>query len=673
MDTPSQPAVSSNAPLELKELPPNASRKPHTLIIILLVVTILAVGGFAALRITGWNPLQQSLSPEQVISKMLDSIPDITSAHYALEGSLKSEPREAGAQPIAVEVPEIADRKAAIVRDRERLSELTQIVSRLISEKRAAKAYPVSLVGLMGDTDKIKDPSTQQQYGYRQDRAGAGFTLHVQLETDAAARAYTKAVNEDIKFSEKERDPIGVKTLIEIHEDMPSVYASVDYSDASPYPIGMVFDGIYQYLPTELDARLAISGDSESDASKENDLAFHMTGSVAFGGASFSSGLDILKQAQEFFVRVNEAPSLGFFDFAALKGKWIKAVPEDTYGTFLGSMLYREGDASVDKQSARLIRQYQLVFRLLKEENLIKVSKEFPQDKTGQERLYHYAITLDRNKFPQFYTRLTEETKKEFGDDAIFAFNEETLTYLKSPEFGTFYDALEKNIQLELWVDANDFSPRKISYSQRLVPPDTVLKLKDSQYRFGIVVGLSAINKPVVIEVPTASMSVDEARMFLTGETIEKIKYERQVAQIEAVRRAIRIYFSHTGRDPKNLNELLQKINDVPGSSTSTESGGLVSLDKYDVRTLKEENRPFLSVVPKDIYTGAEYVYTSDGKTYQLKYSITLPPKQEEDISSYEYDSIRRNHVEGLNTATESTLSLEAQAANKKNPQSLSF
>lgn len=425
---------------------------------------------------------------------------------------------------------------------------------------------------------------------------------------------------------------------------------------------------MYQYLPVEVDANLKVSGQSESDVTKSNDSSFNATGKLALGGTSFSTGLDILKIADAFFVRVNEAPSLGFFDLAALKGKWIKAVPEDAYGTFLGSVFYRDDEKSVDKQSARLITQYQLLFRLLKEENLIQVSQEFPQEKLDNEQLYHYAIKLDRSKFANFYKRLTEETKKEFGDDAIFKFNEETLTYLQSQEFAKFYDALEKNIQLELWVDASDFSPRKISYTHRLVPPDTIAKLKDKQYRFNLVVGLSNVNQPVAVEAPAGTTTVDEARTLLTGETLEQIKYSRQVAQVRAIRDAIQLYFEHTGRDPENLNELTKKINDVPAGPAPTKTDDF-AFSNYQLKAMKEKNRPFLTILPKDIFTGAEYGYTSDGTTYKLTYQIKLPPKREDKIQDYQFDYIRRESVEGLNTATEKVMSLEVEEANKNNPR----
>lgn len=624
--------------------------------VLVLVIAALAAGGFGLAYVAGWNPFVRPLSPDEVVSKMLDSITEVKSARYDVEGSFKAEPREAGARPVAVDLPEYEAKKEALKRDQQRLLAINTIVSQLKFEKSQDKRFPESLTQLFpGRPEAINDPSTKQPYEYRQEAGGAKFSLNIQLETEAAARAYQKALADG---------PTGeASRLITIHDDTPTAYASVSLADISPYPLGFNLDDMYQYLPVEVDANLKVEGQSEVQFSGSGGSRFNASGKLDLGGSSFAAGLEILKVADTFFVRVNEAPSLGFFDLAALKGKWIKAVPEDAYGTYLGSVFYRDDDKNLDKQSARLIGQYQLLFRLLKEENLIAVSQEFPKEKVENAQLYHFAIKLDRSKLPDFYRRLSEETKKEFGDDAIFKFNEETLAYLQGQEFAAFYDALEKNIQLELWVDASDFSARKISYAHRLIPPDSVKKLKDKQYRFNLVVGLSDINQWVSVEGPLGDIiSVDEARVLLTGETLEQIKYSRQIAQVRAIREAIRLYYEHTGRDPLALSELLQKINNVPAGPAPTKADDF-DFSSYQLQEMKEKNKSFLTVLPKDIFTGAAYGYTSDSKTYKLTYKIKLPPKREDVIQDYEYDSIRRESVEGTNTSTEKVMSLEAEAA----------
>ncbi len=603
---------------------------------------------------------------------MLGSLTNVKSAHYNVNASFSSEPRDADAKPLAVLVPAIAQKKEALKRDQQRLSGLEDIVAALKYEKKKNKVYPLILSSLYSDKPgAILDPTTHQQYGYRQEKNGNDFTLDIELETDAAARAYFESLENQVKYSDKINPLKEANKLIEIHDTTLVGYAYVNFSDVSPLPLGFDYDSMYQYLPAEIKAVVAVGGQNESDLTKSNDLTFNANGKLELGGTSFAAGLDVVKKADTFFVRLNEAPSFGFFDLAALKGKWIKAVPEDAYGTILGGIFYHSGDQTIDKQSARLLKQYQLVFQLLKEENLIQVKQEFPQIKEGKEKLYHYAITLDRSKLADFYQRLTQETKKEFGDDAIFTFNEETLTYLQGKDFAQIYDALEKNITLELWIDSKTFQPRRIAYSLRLVPPDSILKLKEKQHRFTLNVGLANVNQPLVVDVPPTTISVDEARMLLTGESLESIKYGRQVARVQAVRDAISVYDAYTGHHPATLSDLLKKSSEV--QAVPSPSPGSESFSLYQLKDLKNKNKPFLNFLPKDIFTNADYVYTTDGASYTLVYQMKLPPKREDQVQDYQYDYIRKQYVEGTNTATEKIMSVEAGGSSDNTSSSSVF
>ncbi len=639
---------------------PKPRRASSRIIIILLVIAILLVLGVIAAKLTHWNPFVGNLPSDQVISKMLDSIPDVMSAHYDVGASFVSEQREQGAQSLDVALPEFAQQKEALKRDQQRLSARSSIIIALQNHEIKTKQYPISLASIFqGNSDTILDPSTHQQYGYRQEQGGKNYTLDIELETDAAARAYQKALEDAAKYSDTVVSPSKPTKLIQAHDETAPTYVSLSFSDVSPSPLGFNLDGLYQYLPVDIKANLAVAGQGNSDATKANDSSFNVAGTLALGSTTFAGGVDVLKKADTFYIRLNDAPSFGFFDLAAIKGKWVTVRPEDRV-TGITGVLSSDSNISGKNGGAILIKQYQILFRALKEENLIQVSQEFPQAKTAQGSLYHYAIKLDRSKFADFYKRLTDETQKEFGDKAPLKFSQETLAYLQSEDFTKFYDVLDENTQLELWVDASSFAPRKISYTYRFVPPDSLTKLKGKQYKLNLVAGLSDINQPIAVEIPGGAISVDEAQVLLTGDSPEKIKYDRQVSNIRTIRNAIETYYGYTGHDPATLSELLKNISDVPAGNDKP-SG----FARYEIDIMKKNKDPFLSSLPKDVYTGNDYEYKSDGKTYTLTYQLKLPPKNENVIRDYEYDSIRSEYVEGQNTATEKTASVEAQAAKK--------
>ncbi len=664
MDQPSE--ISTSLPLASPPVyssPPASPKrsKKTPLIVAGSVLIILLIAGGSLAYMSGWLPFGRSLSPDEVLDRMLANVLDINSASYDIKLAFKSEPRTADATPWAADLPQFQARMQAIKRDRQRLSNLPAIQQSIRKYYNKNKIDPPSLDQLSTPDTYINqpsllDPQTQQLYGYRQEAGGQNYTLHIQLETDAAIEAYQKTLADQEKGSPIIRD----SRTIEITKDSPIIYASVNFSDVSPYPIASNFNEFYQYLPIEIDAFVQLSGQNESEISQTNDGAYNLSGQLALGGATFNGAAELRKKGEDYYLNIQQAPSLGFFDLAALKQKWIKAVPRDAYNTWLGSLLYRSRDESIDKRGALLLRQYQLILQLLQQEEVLQIVQEFPREKADGRNLYHYQVKMDRDKFANFYRRLTQAVEQEFGDQAIIKFDEETQRYLDSDEFSQFYDTLDKNITLELWVDDQNFWPRKFAYTVRLVPPDTVPKLQDIQYRFTLTAGLDDINQPISIETPVDSITVDQAQVLLTGKSLEQVRLSRQQSQLRAIRNALQAYYIHTGNYPEDLTRLLKKVSQIPARQDDDQPENKFSSGSYELKRLQKKDDPFLQVIPQDIFTNQPYNYTSTNDSYQLKYTVQMPPKREDDISDYRYDFNQRLFVPGINTATADNLSIEA-------------
>ncbi|MDO8512654.1 MAG: hypothetical protein Q7S57_05235 [bacterium] len=619
-------------------------------VLLLIVVVLVVVGVGIAYFAFGWNPFQPALLPDQVISKMLDNVPTVKSAKYDAEITFRSEPRDPGALPMVLEAPKVAEQSKAVDRDRERMRVASNIMEELATYKHNHKTYPTNLADAVIDKQEVIDPLTGQQYGYRQEQGGASFLLHIQLETDSVTQAAQKGYDELVKTN-KNFPPKTIKNrLIEIDPTSSIFSINVKPASTSPYPVTFGVDTIYQYLPVEIDAKINLSGQSDVESTKGADNAFSGSGKVTMGGSSFAGGLDIISKNMEYYARITEAPSLGFFDLASLKGKWIKATKDD-----LDSWGWSNEDtAKLDAENVKALQQYKLFFKILKENNLILVTKELPKEKTAEGTFYHYVIQLDLKKSAAFYKSLTDTMEKEFGKDSLIKFNEATATYLQGEEFQQVYGILQKNITMELWVDQKDFTPRKFSYSLRLVPPDSVQKMQGKQYRLGVSVGLSQINQKFTATAPSPTISVDEATSLVTGQSIDQINLGKQVGNIRDIRTGLEYYFDRTGKYPAALSDLLKKVADVPASSPIKDPKDF-SLRSLDAKI--QLDRAFVTALPKDAYTKTDYSYSTDGKMYQLKYTIKMPPK---DLSSpYGTDYNRSEVVDGTNTATEKELSVE--------------
>ena len=503
---------------EVKPEPPK-SRK-ILVVALILVLGIALIGGGALAYVSGYIPfLQRSLTPEEVIDRMLGSIVDIKSASYETKMEFKSEARDAGARTWEEIIPEFKEKKSGLENDTERLSNLLDIQNAIrgfyVKNNRDPESLEELAVSESSVAEKITDPKTGQKYGYRQESGGLDYVLHIEMETDEAIETYRKGAQ-----AQGAEAAIRQGNVIEVTKDTPSVYVYADSSEIAPYPVNLNIDNVYQYLPVEVDGALSASGHVEIDSTQKNDASYNMSGTLAPGGMTFSAGMDIRKKDNDYYLRINEAPSLGFFDLAALKQKWIKVEPEEVYNTYLQEA--DSGKDGLEEKSEMLARQYQLILQEMQLHDLIYVVNEFPREKEGDDSLYHYQIKLDREKIAGFYEGLSRKMESQFGDSAVIKFNEKTNEYLQGEEFARAYDALDENVSLELWVDAKNFWPRRISYSQRMVPPDSIKKLEGKQYRFTMTAGMADVNEPFTVDAPAEYMSVEEAKALLSGQSSEE-------------------------------------------------------------------------------------------------------------------------------------------------------
>lgn len=64
-----------------------------------------------------------------------------------------------------------------------------------------------------------------------------------------------------------------------------------------------------------------------------------------------------------------------------------------------------------------------------------------------------------------------------------------------------------------------------------------------------------------------------------------------------------------------------------------------------------------ITQIPKDVFTGKDYIYQSSGSDYELKYFLDL--LEGESTSGYEYNGVIPDYNDGWNTATKDYLSRE--------------
>lgn len=639
------------------------SRKGLVVAVVVALLAVLLGGGGVAAYFAGWlSFLSFTLGPDEVLDRMYKAVPDIKSAYYDVVVRVNTEARDQGARPIEVQVPAVQVKQEQLKADQQKLNDINKLLPAIKGYKDKGGEgiyYPRALLDVTDERDKerVSGLLASGEYLYKQVNQGHSFEFIVRLDTDEAATAYVAYVDamgrqalEDLVEVEKTR-------VIILNEQSENVYVNLSPRDASPYPItGLSYEGLYQYIPVDFDLNFSVGGSGEMGIGAKSSGELKLAGRLKMGGASFEGDVELRKVGDVYYWLVNEFPSFGFFDLAALKGKWVQILPEDDL-----VRAYRPSLSETEVKEATVVRQYQIIFKLAQEMDVIKVVEEYPRVKEGKRKDYHYEIEIDGERLPAFYRRLAEISKAELGDEGIIEYREATSSYLESDDFKQVYEALRENTKLELWVDDKSFYPTKIKYSARLVPPDSIVKFREKQIMASLSLALSNINKAVSVMEPAEHISVDEAQVLLTGMSADQVKFDRQVQQVRKVKDALKLYKAHAGIFPTSLNDLTSEINDVPVAEGGEETAEYTA-NIYQLKKLKDDNKPFLIAVPNDAFTNEPYLYYSSETDFALRYQVVFPAPGIP--SSYGYDPQeyqQKQYVEGQNTATKEFISVEAR------------
>lgn len=666
--------VAAPIPPSVPQTPRRSRRGIFIGLVVLLVVGLSGVAAAAFLMARRANPRAPAparLTDAEILAAALQALPDIKSGSMRFEISFNAESRDSGAQPISIALPDMAQQRHALQQDRERISEITQIMQRLEQEGSppagglggavATSAYPKSLDAVVSNPPARTDPAGGP-YRYASD--GTSFTLTFHLETQAAVDAWNKQLDGARQFGPGKLPPPRVRgidndiVLTSVH-DTPLVYLSGN----TPLDTLADFDGtlltFYQMIPSDLSASFNVRGDFQTDAEHvaESNASVGMGGRFAMGGISFAGDGELRKVGENWYGRVNEFPlPFGPVDFNAIKGQWVQIQPDDFIGVF--SFDVAESSAELQEENKVEVQQYQLAVRLAQEQQVFSIGQVMPMVEQTGKRYHRYQINLDRTKFASYYRTLAERSAAEFGARGPWQLLPEQAEALESEEFIQVYDALAKNTMIEVWVEDGTNLPYQFVYSLRLVPPESVPKHAGKQFRFTASLTLDRANQPVVIEIPSPTLSVDEATALVTSQSAAVVQLMRQIRNVEAIREALEAYLVRTGEYPPQLEDLKRKPSEVapapvPPTAEATEFWAETRRSRQDA--------PFLRIIPDDRYTGAPFPYQREVRDYQLRYQVRLPPPEErapERITLVDYNQFH----EGENIADAKVISRQASA-----------
>lgn len=550
-------------------------------VIAIMVLATLSGGVYAYLKKIGPFAERVPYAEKNLFSGLLGAISRIDTSSYQFSASLNVGEREAGKEPFTKFYTKNTELRKQYQNDYKRSQDVQSILYSLHQSKPPSypglqpqkttkpvvpPTFPATLQELSeknkstsyyGRKFSMNDPVTGRQYEYEATENGNNFRLVVTFETQNAISVIQGSYN----FKPEYTTVDGI--LVTFTKDSP-IYFYLPQEPPKPFLIE--FSEALKFLPPDMSADGSIS--AESDWRKTNaDWKFNVKADGDFGDLVYKFDIDALKKDDIYFFKINNFPSifLGLFSetFLAVKGEWIKAdldaesSQEDRYD-FISDLKkeFRSAEKEYKERREDLFRILKRTISIADDERLIIIKNPPRSEKIDGRDLYRYDLEPRKESILPFYKRWRDEVNAIKLRDFMIKDDAEFMRYIQSPEFNQIFDYFNKVTSLTLWVDAEGF-PAVISFTLKIIPPDSVEQLKDKQVNILLKLVLSNINQGVNIKAPASAKPIEEVgnSSVLDGPRINS-RDARRVAEIRQLQLALELYFDVNNNYPVRLSFL---------------------------------------------------------------------------------------------------------------------
>ncbi len=596
---PEQPVVSpTSVQTPVQPQPPHHNK---TTVLFSVVGLVLLLGAFTVYAyVAQVGPFERPpYNTAALASSVFSGIAQIHSAGYSLSVNVVSEQKDADAVSFQTAVPYDNDHVMAYKRDQDRVRALQSILGSLrMKYGYLNKVFPATLtdLGTPGDSKSVTN--------YQPTNGGKDFNLTVVFETSDAVDAITKTIQGSSTTI------LGTKVTF---TKGSSYYFYMPTSPKEPMIANIGdFQSMLAYVPAGFSFNGALSGASVRVGTSSIDGKFKVVANVDMSDTSIALDVEARKIADNLFIVANKFPSF-FVDISKLKTHWVKFTQDDlaVYGAgFLGGSANSTEDQITEKKQ-QTIDGIKLFLSIADTDHAL-ISQTNPVKETVNGTVaYRYDLGFNKEVMATFYKDISDQFSQKFGKNSPFTFDQATLDYLKSPQFGEAFDYLRKNTTLSLWADQNGV-PIQVRYSLRVVP-NSDQKNSDRQVRLTLTLSLTDINKPVTIDTPKDAMSVEDATILLTGQSKEQFRFNKQSSAVQTVRAALDTYKQLSGSYPKSLSDLTKTRGDVKKLNPNQAKGNTSTPTDMYYSAYKDTD-PILRAVPVDTFTGKAFDYVfADG------------------------------------------------------------
>lgn len=520
-----QPTSAFSAPSQppsMQEPGPSGSRSFKIVIAIVVLLVVLAGGALAFAYVEKIGPFSVSAYTEDnFFSSLLEKSSQIDSLSYYVSAAFGVKPREEDAKPFTLPVSSTPDLREKYQNDVERAKNISTIISILkydsYSPSGKESSYPASLKKLMLNSASknlygavsINDPVSKKEYEYKTTENGKNFMLAVTFETSDA-----------LKLIKKSYGYVPTSTIIEgskvtFTKDSPYY---IYLSSEPPKPLLVSMQESLRSLPPDVSASLSVGASSDL-RSEAAEWLFNVNAEGDFGDLTYKINADALRKDADYYLKINNIPSLFLGDLAGLKGKWIKISTKassstsqiDQFST-LGylSKEVPEYEKSYQESKQNFIDLARQIIFIADKEKLVLFKKAPKHEKVEDRQLTRYKLSIRKEAILPFYTKVRDliNSNPKFKEFDSLA-DQGTIEYLQSKEFSEVFDYYNKNIDFIFWADASGF-PAMSEITMRIVPPDTATQLADKQMELAFKIILKDINKPINIKAPEGATPVEQ-------------------------------------------------------------------------------------------------------------------------------------------------------------------
>lgn len=614
--------VSVNETQQIKK-----SNKKKIFILIAIIIAALVVSGGVFAYTKGYITLPfLSKNAETILLKSLDELAKAESGEFGINFSVASEKRSPNAKPIELDSSDNTTELRK--KDSQTVSNASQIRTGLILYYDDYQKYPKTLDELADQyISKVPKQGDDSPFGYTVSEDGKSFTITYKCLTGD-------------KKGEQKMDSSGTASQCDSSSNNQSNVFSTEY-----------INELVKIIPSDLNLQGSISiFASQGTKDKENPRGIiTLKGLYSSGGTTFNVDLETRLRDKKIYLLIKQFPSLFFLDFTPLKDKWVFwEEGQASNSEFLDTSEISK--AIPDKNKTDNFRSELVkILRLALEKKLITPNLNGYETIKGQ-RTYRIRVTLNLDKLPDFVEAYRADASQRGKDIKKI---DEYLTKIQDQKFLKSLNELFKTTTFTIWVDVAGQKPRQFEISSIIVPSNKIEKLKERQFRFTLGLTLDHLGEKPDVDIPKDAISFEEASRILSGKSVEEFQFDEQRQTVDNIRSALNHYQSVNKGYPESLDELLKS---PPLNTNST-------LKSY-YKTYFYDNRTSL---PKDIYTNKQFDYTKTDTGYTFTYTIHFPPENNNEDAYDSYSYYEKRYVEGINTANEKYLSVEANEKYNQN------